>query len=69
MFYAVMGMEQDKSRQKLDKWALITVIVIATAFGATIFAKNWEYGLVFYLILKFTLVAMKKGRFKDVFHN
>jgi hypothetical protein len=31
-------MEQDKSRQKLDKWALIGAI--ATAFDETIFVKN-----------------------------
>ncbi|MFZ8908729.1 MAG: hypothetical protein ACO2Y5_08085 [Nitrosopumilaceae archaeon] len=65
-----MGMAQDKSRQKLDKWALVVVIVIASAFGATIFAKNWQYGVIFYLILAFAVIAMKKGWFKDrIFHD
>ena len=65
-----MGMGQDKSRQALDKWALVVVILIATAFGVTIFAKNWQYGVIFHLILTFAIIAMKKGWFKDrVFHD
>lgn len=60
-----MGVEQDKSRQSQDKWALIVVILIATAFGATIFVKNWQYGLIFYLVLTFFVVAVKKGWFKN----
>ena len=65
-----MGMGQDKSRQALDKWALVMVILIATAFGVTIIAKNWQYGLIFYLILTFAVISVKKGWFKNkVFHD
>ena len=65
-----MGMGQDKSRQALDKWALVMVILIATAFGVTIFAKNWQYGLIFYLILTFAVISVKKRWFKNkVFHD
>ena len=65
-----MGMDQDKSRQALDKWALTVVIVIATVFGATIIAKNWQYGLVFYFILTFAVITVKKGWFKNkIFHD
>lgn len=65
-----MGIEQEKSRKKLDDWALIVILLIATAFGITIFAKNWQYGIIFYLILTFVVIGYKKSWFKDkIFHD
>lgn len=65
-----MGIEQEKSRKKIDNWALIVILLIATAFGTTIFTKNWQYGIIFYLILFFTVIGYKKGWFKDkIFHD
>ena len=65
-----MGIEQEKSTKKIDNWALIVILLIATAFGTTIFTKNWQYGIIFYLILFFTVIGYKKGWFKDkIFHD
>jgi len=65
-----MGIEQEKSRKKVDNWALIVILLIATAFGTTIFSKNWQYGIIFYLTLFFAVIAFKKGWFKNkIFHD
>jgi len=65
-----MGIEQEKSRKKVDNWALIVILLIAAAFGTTIFTKNWQYGVTFYLILFFAVIGYKKGWFKDkIFHD
>jgi hypothetical protein len=65
-----MGIKQERPRKKVDNWALIVTLLIVAAFGVTIFAKNWQYGTVFYLILFFAVIAFKQGWFKDkIFHD
>ena len=66
-----MGVVPNRSMQVLlENWAVIIGLVIATAFGVTIFVKNWHYGVIFFLILFFVTIALKKGWFKDkVFHD
>ena len=65
-----MSMEKDKSRKTIDNWALVVVVILASAFGATIFAKNWQYGIVFFGILAFAVVSVKKKWFSNkIFHD
>ena len=65
-----MGIEQDKSRKTIDNWALVVALILASAFGATIFSKDWEYGIVFFAVLGFAVVAVKKKWFANkIFHN
>ncbi|NIM26140.1 MAG: hypothetical protein GTN97_05580 [Nitrosopumilaceae archaeon] len=65
-----MGMEQDKSRKTIDNWALIIAVVLASAFGVTIFAKDWQYGFVFFGILAFGVISVKKRWFSNrIFHD
>jgi hypothetical protein len=65
-----MGVEQDRSRKKLDNWASIVVLIIVISFGATIFVKNWHFGVIFFVILFFLTIGIKKSWFKDkIFHD
>lgn len=65
-----MGMEQDKSRKTVDKWALIVALILVSAFGVTVFAKNWQFGIVFFGILAFAVVSVKKKWFSNkIFHD
>lgn len=63
-------MEQDKSRKTVDKWALIVAVILVSAFGATVFSKNWQYGIIFFGILAFAIISVKKRWFSNrIFHD
>ncbi|MDH3276991.1 MAG: hypothetical protein OEM21_02715 [Nitrosopumilus sp.] len=65
-----MESKSGKSEKIIDNWPFGVAIALATAFGVTIFVKNAYYGGIFFLILFFVLLSIKKGWFKDkIFHD
>ena len=65
-----MGPEQDNSRKTIDNRAFIVVLVLISAFGITILSKDWQIGVVFFGVLGFAVIAVRKKWFANkIFHD